>query len=73
MAAIKTNNLPPWKKPFTLTIVVNYQAAQPRLIANIAGAMQSVPDDIKRRQITHFSKADPACGAGVAAKLGIKI
>jgi catalase len=30
-----------------------------------------VPDFIQRRQIGHFAKADPAYGAGVAARLGL--
>jgi catalase len=43
--------------------------AQDRLTSNIAGAMQDVSDDIKKRQIAHFTKADPAYGAAVARKL----
>ncbi len=43
------------------------------LTSHIAGAMASVPDDIKMRQIGHFSKADPDYGAQVARKLGINI
>jgi catalase len=43
--------------------------AQDRLTTNIAGAMKEVSDDIKQRQIGHFSKADPAYGAAVARKL----
>jgi catalase len=38
----------------------------------IAGAMKGVPDFIPRRQIGHFAKADPAYGAGVAARLGLE-
>jgi len=44
-----------------------------RLFSNIAAAMDGVPEDIQRRQIAHFSQADPAYGAGVAAKLGLTI
>uniref|UniRef100_UPI00374D9BB9 catalase-related domain-containing protein n=1 Tax=Undibacterium sp. TaxID=1914977 RepID=UPI00374D9BB9 len=40
-----------------------------RLTSNIAGAMRSVPDDIKQRQLAHFDLADPAYGAAVRAKL----
>ena len=40
---------------------------QQRLFANIARAMQGVPEHIVQRQIDHFSKADPAYGKGVAA------
>ena len=42
-----------------------------RLTSNIAGAMNSVSDEIKRRQIGHFTKADAAYGAAVKAKLGM--
>ena len=37
---------------------------------NIAAAMAGVPEAIQRRQIAHFAKADPAYGAGVAARVG---
>jgi catalase len=43
--------------------------AQDRLTTNIAGAMKDVTEDVKKRQIAHFSKADPAYGAAVARKL----
>jgi catalase len=43
--------------------------AQDRLTSNIAGAMKDVSDDIKQRQIGHFTQADPAYGAAVARKL----
>jgi len=42
-----------------------------QLFANIAAAMEGVPEYIMRRQIEHFSKADPAYGRGVAQKLGL--
>ncbi|MFC3675312.1 catalase [Ferrovibrio xuzhouensis] len=45
---------------------------QGRLMDNIAAAMNGVPEAIQRRQIAHFAKADPAYGAGVAKRLGIK-
>jgi catalase len=44
---------------------------QGRLLDTIAGAMQGVPEDIVRRQVGYFAKADPAYGAGVAQRLGI--
>jgi catalase len=44
---------------------------QGRLMDTIAGAMQGVPEDIVRRQVGYFAKADPAYGAGVAQRLGI--
>jgi catalase len=40
---------------------------------NIAAAMVGVPDFIIRRQLVHFYRADPAYGAGVAAKVGVDI
>jgi catalase len=43
--------------------------AQDRLTTNIAGAMKNVSEDIKSRQIGHFTKADPAYGAAVGRKL----
>ena len=42
-----------------------------RLIDNLVRAMQSVPEDIQQRQISHFRKADPAYGEGVAQGLGL--
>ena len=47
--------------------------AQQRLFSNIAEAMQGVPEEIVKRQIRHFYKADPQYGAGVAKRLGIKL
>jgi catalase len=44
-----------------------------QLFRNIAAAMQGVPEDIIRRQISHFSKADPAYGEGVAKAVGIAL
>ncbi|MBL1234495.1 MAG: catalase [Rhodobiaceae bacterium] len=46
---------------------------QTRLMETIAGAMSSVPEDIQRRQLGHFSKADPNYGQGIAKRLGLKI
>ena len=42
-----------------------------RLLDTIAAAMADVPTEIQHRQIGHFSKADPAYGAGVASRLGL--
>ena len=42
---------------------------QHQLFTNIAAAMQGVPKEITDRQIVHFTKADPAYGAGVAEAL----
>ena len=43
-----------------------------QLFGNIAAAMQGVPEEIVRRQLGHFGKADPAYAAGVAKALGIE-
>jgi len=48
-------------------------AERERLIGNIVASMMTVPGSIQRRQIQHFTKADPAYGAGVATGLGWKI
>ncbi|MDH4157533.1 MAG: catalase [candidate division Zixibacteria bacterium] len=41
-----------------------------RLHQAIAGAMAGVPEEIVRRQLEHFAKADPACAQGVTKALG---
>ena len=41
------------------------KGAQERLVANIAGSLSTVPERIQTLQISHFSKCDPAYGAGV--------
>ena len=46
---------------------------QGRLMDNIAEHMDGVPEEIQRRQIVHFLKADPAYGEGVARRLGIEV
>ena len=43
-----------------------------RTMDAIAGAMRGVPEEIIRRQIAHFAKADPGYGAGVAKRMGLK-
>ena len=45
---------------------------QQRLIENIVGSMTSVSEQIQRRQIQHFTKADPDYGRRVAEGLGIE-
>lgn len=45
---------------------------QGRLMDSIAGAMQGVPREIQRRQIGHFTQADPAYGEGIARRLGVE-
>jgi catalase len=42
-----------------------------RLFANLATAMDGVPQPIIRAQLAHFEKADPEYAAGVATALGI--
>ena len=44
-----------------------------QLFSNIAEAMQGAPERILARQLTHFYKADPAYGYGVARKLGLEM
>lgn len=43
---------------------------QDRLMDTIAGAMAGVPDDIVKRQLGYFRKADSAYGDGIAKRLG---
>jgi catalase len=45
---------------------------QERLFSNIAAAMNGVPEEIVKRQLGHFHKADPAYAAGVAKALEIE-
>ena len=47
-------------------------AQKQRLFANIAAAMQGVPEHIQRRQVEHFTRADPAYGAGVLRALELE-
>ncbi|HEX3721013.1 MAG TPA: catalase [Verrucomicrobiae bacterium] len=47
-------------------------AQKQQLFGNIAGAMNGVPEEIVRRQLAHFHKADPAYAAGVAQALEIE-
>jgi catalase len=47
--------------------------AQQRLMQNIAGSLGQTPERIQRLQVSHFTKADPAYGAGVAQLLGLKV
>lgn len=45
--------------------------AQQRLIKNISGTMKNIPEEIKKKMIKHFTKADPAYGGGIAKELGL--
>jgi catalase len=47
------------------------EAQKNALMDNIVASMGGVPEAILRRQIAHFTAADPAYGAGVAARLGL--
>jgi catalase len=47
-------------------------AQKQQLFSNTAGAMNGVPEEIVRRQLGHFHKADPAYAAGVAKALDIE-
>lgn len=44
-----------------------------RLMDNLVASMGGVPEEILRRQIAPFAKADPRYGAGVAARLGLTV
>jgi catalase len=57
-----------YTQPGNLFRLMNAEQQQ-RLFSNIAAAMQGVPEEIVRRQLAHFTKADPAYGAGVAKAL----
>ena len=45
--------------------------AKQRLISNIVGNLSQAPKRIQELQVTHFYKADPAYGEGVAKGLGL--
>ncbi|MCK0195437.1 catalase [Ancylobacter sp. 6x-1] len=44
-----------------------------RLMDNLVASMGGVPEFILKRQIAHFSKADPRYGEGVARRLGLSV
>lgn len=44
---------------------------QQRLIANIVGSLSKTPKAIQEKMVAHFTKADPAYGAGIAKGLGL--
>lgn len=48
-------------------------AQKEALYDNIAAAMQGVPEAIIARQVGHFTKIDPAYGAGVAKRMGLSV
>jgi catalase len=47
--------------------------AKERLIGNIVSSLKNAPEHIQKRQVWHFTKADPAYGAGVAKGLGLNV
>ncbi len=47
--------------------------AQERLIGNVIGSLGQTPKRIQELQVTHFYKADPAYGMGVAKGLGLAV
>jgi catalase len=47
--------------------------ARQRLIDNIAGNLRHTPKRIQELQVTHFYKADPAYGEGVAKAMGLDV
>ncbi|BDA79222.1 catalase [Leptospira kobayashii] len=47
--------------------------ARERLTSVIAGTMRTVPEDIVKKNLSHFSKCDPEYGKKIADKLGIKV
>jgi catalase len=59
-----------YRQPGDLFRLMGAQA-QARLMDNIAEAMQGVPVEIVKRQISHFYKADPDYGIGVAKRMGL--
>lgn len=46
---------------------------QARLIKNIVNSLKTVSVSIQKRMVSHFKKADPAYGEGVAKGLGLRV
>ncbi len=57
-----------YKQPGDLFRIMTSEQQQ-RLFSNISDAMAGVPEEIIERQLVHFTKADPAYGAGVREAL----
>ncbi len=57
-----------YRQPAALFALLD-EGQRERLFSNVAAAMQGVPQPIVDRQLAHFTKCDPAYGAGVAAAL----
>lgn len=47
--------------------------AKQRLISNIVGSLGQTPKRIQELQVSHFYKADPAYGTGIAKGLNLDI
>jgi catalase len=47
------------------------EAAQERLMDNVAGSLRHAPAEIQRRQLDHFVRADARYGEGIARRLGV--
>jgi catalase len=61
-----------YRQPGDLFRLMNADQKE-QLFSNIAAAMEGVPEEIVRRQLAHFTKADPAYAAGVARHLGLDL
>src|SRR5690606_32713265 len=61
-----------YSQPGALFRLLNDEERE-RLFANIARSMAGIPQEIIDRQLVHFTKADPAYGAGVSKALGVKL
>jgi len=59
-----------YSQPGALFRLMNDDQKQ-QLFNNIADSIASVPEEIKRRQLDHFHRADPAYAAGVAKAIGL--
>lgn len=59
-----------YKQPGNLFRLMNKEE-QTRLVSNLTESMQSVPERIQARQVTHFYKADHSYGEMVAEKLNL--
>ncbi|CCN16320.1 catalase [Bordetella bronchiseptica] len=60
-----------YSQPGALFRLMNDDQKQ-QLFGNIGRHMAGVPEEIQRRQLEHFRRADPAYAAGVARALGLK-
>ncbi len=61
-----------YKQPGDLFRLIGAEAQQ-RLIDNIVGSLGQAPRRIQELQISHFYKADPKYGEGVAKGLGLQV